>query len=241
MNILGNVKIFWKYFLVLFSISFFLINWVDFGWMFNYRIITGTASEIIDNNFSKPEEERTGNLVSKTEVILDSILELEPESKSEPSQEQSSPKTERKQMKAIEKENAIEIEKIGVLAPVIFFDDIVDDEVVHEALDRGTVHFPGSALPGETGQTIILGHSAPPGWPDIKYDWVFTYLDDLVFGDKISVYLNGQKYVYYVKDKIFIDKGDDLPGNSTDGNALALISCWPPGKNYRRIVVIGRP
>ena len=106
------------------------------------------------------------------------------------------------------------------------------------ALNRGAVYFPNSVLPGDMGQTIILGHSAPPGWPKIKHDWIFTRLSELVEGDEIFVYFNHRKYTYHVSGKIFLDRGEELPESLTNSeNMLILISCWPPGKDLRRIAV----
>jgi len=135
----------------------------------------------------------------------------------------------------IEKENSLEIPKIEVSAPLIF---VEDPDKVHKTLDNGVVHYPDSVLPGEKGQTIILGHSAPPNWPDIKHDDVFSRLNELDKGDEVFVYFDHQEYVYSVIKKIFLEKGEEIPDALTNSdNMLILISCWPPGKDYRRIAV----
>ena len=135
-----------------------------------------------------------------------------------------------------EKENSLEIPKIEVSAPLVFVEDV---DKVHRTLDTGVVHYPDSVLPGEKGQTIILGHSAPPNWPDIKYDNVFTLLNELERGDEIFIFFNHQKYNYSVERKIFLEKGEEIPENglTNSNNVLMLISCWPPGKNIKRIAV----
>jgi len=135
-----------------------------------------------------------------------------------------------------EKENSLEIPKVEVSAPLIFVEYI--DEV-HKTLDKGVVHFPDSVLPGEKGQTIILGHSAPPNWPDINYDNVFSRLNELEGEDEIFVYFNHQKYNYSVIKKIFLERGEEIPENTltNSDNMLILISCWPPGKDIKRIAV----
>jgi len=135
-----------------------------------------------------------------------------------------------------EKENGLEIPKIGISAPLI---SVEPGGQVEKSLDSGTVHFPDSVLPGEAGQTVILGHSAPAGWPEIKYDWVFSRLTELEKGDEIIVYFNRKKFSYFVEQKIFLEKGEEIPENLTNSeNSLVLISCWPPGKDIRRIAVI---
>ena len=134
-----------------------------------------------------------------------------------------------------EQENSLEIPKIEVSVPLIFVEDI---DKVYKTLDRGVVHYPGSVLPGENGQTIILGHSAPPNWPDINYDNVFSRLNELEKGDEIFVYFEHQRFNYSVTNKFFLERGEEVPEYLTNSdNMLILISCWPPGKDIRRIAL----
>jgi LPXTG-site transpeptidase (sortase) family protein len=133
-----------------------------------------------------------------------------------------------------EKEDSIEIPKIKISAPLIV---VGKEEEVKKALDRGVVLWPGSALPGEKGQVIILGHSAPPNWPKIKYDWVFSNLNLLEKDDKILIYFRNKKNVYSVENKIFLNRGQELPKTDPERSVLFLISCWPPGKDFRRIAI----
>lgn len=101
--------------------------------------------------------------------------------------------------------------------------------------------FPGSALPGEQGRTVLLGHSAPEGWPDVNYDRIFTELNSLIEGDEVYVYFNQREYVYIVRNKFFLDRGEELPQPLTNSqNMLILVSCWPPGKDLYRIAVEAR-
>lgn len=137
-----------------------------------------------------------------------------------------------------DKENGLEIPKIEIFAPLIFVESSDINDVL-KALDRGAVHFPTSVLPGETGQTVILGHSAPPGWPKIKYQGIFSEINELEEGDEIIVYFNHQKFSYFVTRKIFLEKGEEIPEDLTNSdNMLVLVSCWPPGKDIRRIAVM---
>ena len=193
-----DIKRLYKAFIFIFLISFLIINWNDISWVFNYRVISQSLS----------------NLFQRDSSVESGVIEFE----------------------YSEKENSLEIPKIEVLAPLIFVEDA---EKVHKSLDSGVVHYPNSVLPGEKGQTIILGHSAPPNWPDIKYDNVFSRLNELEEGDEIFVYFEHQKYNYLVKRRIFLEKGEEIPENNltNSDNVLILISCWPPGKNIKRIAV----
>jgi len=135
-----------------------------------------------------------------------------------------------------QKENSLEIPKIGVTAPLIIIEN--SNNNFDKELDRGVVLFPESVLPGEIGRTIILGHSAPSNWPKVNYEGVFSNIADLEEKDEIVLYFNHQKYTYSVNQKIFLEKGEEIPNNTeTSGNTLLLISCWPPGKNIQRVII----
>jgi sortase A len=133
-------------------------------------------------------------------------------------------------------ENSIEIEKIGIKAPLIIPNG--SDVTLKTELNNGVVLYPQSVLPGEKGETIILGHSAPLNWPKIKYDWVFNDLNKLEIGDEIVVYFNNQKNVYKVTKNNIIERGEETPKSLTNSiNVLTLMSCWPPGKDSKRIAI----
>jgi LPXTG-site transpeptidase (sortase) family protein len=112
-----------------------------------------------------------------------------------------------------------------------------DTKILARALDHGVVLYPDSAKFGHPGQTIILGHSAPPDWPDIRYERAFSKINELQPGNEIVVAYAGKTYRYSVNRIQYIDKGDGLDGAIPSGNSLILVSCWPPGHNRQRIAV----
>ena len=144
---------------------------------------------------------------------------------------------EEKKFEYSEKENSIEIPKIGIKSPIIFPEND-NEEDFEKALKKGVLHYPQSALPGEEGTTIILGHSAPPNWPKIDYDWIFNDLNELNTGDEIYIYFNQSQYIYKVTEQFFLNPGQDIPQSLTNSKyVLNLVSCWPPGKDYKRIFI----
>ena len=202
------VKKLFKPFIFLFLFNLLIFNWNEVSWIFNYRVISEALAEFWG---------RIEGFFSQISQKMSEIARL-------------------KEIEYQDKENTLEIPKIGVLAPLIVANSSEKD--LETKLNGGVVVFPNSALPGQTGQTIILGHSAPPDWPKIKYDWVFSRLNELEKKDEIKVYFENKEYVYFVKNKIFLEKGEETPDYSTASeNTLLLISCWPPGKNLKRIVV----
>lgn len=200
----------WRVFIFLFLIVFISFNWNQVSWIFNYRAVSG----FLEETFSGSDKE-----IQIT--ILDGNFEEVDNYAYQP------------------KEGSVAIPKIGITAPLVFVNNS-DQRGLEEALDFGVVHFPDSVFPGEPGQTIILGHSSPSGWPKIKYDWVFTDLNELIEGDEIHVFVDGKRYEYVVDYKVFLEKGEELLQESltNNKNMLILISCWPPGKDLRRIAVV---
>jgi LPXTG-site transpeptidase (sortase) family protein len=189
-------------FVFLFLVNFLIINWNNVSWAFNYKVVSGIASNFLDKIFNN---------------------------KAELGHEEGSD--------YFDKENSIEIPKIGISAPLIIAED-QNEKNLDDELDKGVALFPTSALPDQAGRIIILGHSAPPNWPKIKYDWIFSRLNELEKGDEINLYFNHQKYTYYVSKKTFLQKGGEIPNNiASSENTLLLVSCWPPGKNLKRIIV----
>ena len=199
--------------------SFLIINWNDISWVFNYKEVSGLVSDFFNpyptinassiDEYFYPNQSKEGQVLAK-EVKTDYT----------------------------DKQNTLEIPKISISVPIIFSTS-TDKTSLAKDLDMGVVYYPGSVYPGQTGQIVVLGHSAPPGWPKIKHDWVFTDLEKLAEGDKILIDLNNKQYTYIVKQKTIIQRGAEVPKDNLGAanNIITLISCWPPGKDYQRIAV----
>jgi len=200
--------------------SFLIINWNDVSWIFNYKEVSG----LVDDFFNP--------YPSIDAATVDAYFY--------PNHSQAAAQT-IKDVKTsyTDKQNTLEIPKIGISVPIVF-SATSDKNSIMKDLNSGVVYYPGSVYPGQTGQIVILGHSAPPGWPKIKHDWVFTDLEKLSPGDTISIDLNNKQYTYIVKQKTIIQRGAEVPADasSLSNNVLTLISCWPPGKDYQRIAVV---
>ena len=136
---------------------------------------------------------------------------------------------------------SLSIAKIQANAPIIFSVDSANTDPLYlkSYLERGVLFYPGSVLPVQPGKTVILGHSAPANWPKIKFDTVFSELNKLAEGDEIEIDLASQVYRYKVVDKVILTRGGEVPdfALTNSENMLILISCWPPGKDYKRIAV----
>jgi|SRR3989344_1690791 len=102
-------------------------------------------------------------------------------------------------------------------------------------------HFPGSALPGDIGNSFITGHSILPQFNNPKdYNAIFTKLPTLEVGDEIFVEVLGKTLKYVVQYSKVIDPKDIsvLAPISAKGRNLTLMTCVPPGLSTKRLVVI---
>jgi len=198
--------------------SFMIINWADISWMFNYRTVSGLVADFFNpyptiNASSLDGYFYPNHNRGKTIVSADTSY--------------------------TDKQSVIEIPSISIEAPIVFAKS-TDAKSISKELEGGVVYYPGSVYPGQQGQIVVLGHSAPSGWPKVRYDWVFSDLEKLKVGDSILVHLNNKRYTYIVKETRIIKVGADVPSidYSNSKNVLTLISCWPPGKDYQRIAVV---
>lgn len=102
-------------------------------------------------------------------------------------------------------------------------------------------HFPGTAIPGEVGNSFITGHSILPQFADPKnYLGIFSNLPKLEVGDDISVQVEGKTLNYVVQYSKVVDPKDTsvLLPISKSGKNLTLMTCVPPGTSLKRLVVI---
>lgn len=116
----------------------------------------------------------------------------------------------------------------------------LEDEM-QDALKNGVVHYPGTSVPGETGNIAITGHSSYFPWDPGRFKDVFALLHDVVVGDKIVVYWDQKKFIYEI-DEIKVVLPEDIEVlKQTPGETLTLITCTPVGTNLKRLVVRAVP
>lgn len=106
---------------------------------------------------------------------------------------------------------------------------------------RTLAHLPGSGLPGEKGNVFVSGHSALSPILSIQ-NAVFANLMDIKKGDEITVEAGGTKFNYKVVDLKIVNPTDISVINPPDdqGRYISLMTCVPPGLNYKRLIVIGK-
>lgn len=102
-------------------------------------------------------------------------------------------------------------------------------------------HFPGTAIPGEVGNSFVTGHSVLPQFNDPEnYRAIFTKLSELEIGDDIYIKM-GEKTLHFVVQYAKVVDPHDLSvlsPISENGRNLTLMTCVPPGTSTKRLVVI---
>lgn len=113
-----------------------------------------------------------------------------------------------------------------------------------EDLSKSLIQYPGTALPGKRGNSVIFGHSILPQFYNPKdYLSIFSTLPTLEKGDKVSVGYDGVTYNYIIEDKVEVSPTDlQVLEQDQSDSFLTLVTCVPPGHPLkpRRLVVRAR-
>ena len=142
---------------------------------------------------------------------------------------------------AINNNPEVIIPKINVEIPVVYGVDTVDDNAVENALESGVVHYADTAMPGQNGNLVIVGHSSNNIFNKGKYKFAFVLLSRLENGDTFYIQKDGKRYTYQVYKKTIVPPTDVTVLGPADKEATAtLITCDPPGTSTNRLVVVGQ-
>ncbi len=119
----------------------------------------------------------------------------------------------------------IRIPKINVAMPIA-------EGTTSEILNYYIGHMEGTATLGEIGNAALAGHRG------FSYGVYFYRLDELEIGDEITVEAGGKSYIYTVYEKLFVAPDDlSVLRGSSKYRVLTLITCDPPIKSTRRLIV----
>lgn len=111
-----------------------------------------------------------------------------------------------------------------------------------EDLSKSLIHWGGSVLPGEYGNTIIFGHSTLIWLYNPKnYTSIFSKLPDLNRGDDIYFTVKNATYRYQVFDmRVVSPESLEVLEQKYDDAYVTLITCVPQGTYLKRLVVKAR-
>jgi LPXTG-site transpeptidase (sortase) family protein len=135
--------------------------------------------------------------------------------------------------------NRIIITSLGIDAPIIYTDSTTEAGF-QEALRQGVVHYPGTALPGQPGNSYLFGHSSDLPWSKGQYKTVFAKLPDIKNGDEIKVSnQRGEAFVYRVFETRIIDPKDtSVLAQDKSRRILSVQTSYPVGTAQKRFLAI---
>lgn len=133
------------------------------------------------------------------------------------------------------------IPKINVNVPVTYGLTDLSEANVQRGLQNSPVHYPikdANALPGENGNTVILGHSGADWFAPGEYKFVFLQLNRLATNDIFYLDYGGTRYTYKITRtaRIWPTEVDKLR-IGREKPVATLITCDPPGVDHQRFVV----
>lgn len=113
-----------------------------------------------------------------------------------------------------------------------------------EDLSENLIQYPGTALPGKEGNSVIFGHSILPQFYDPEdYLSIFSTLPTLEEEDKILIDYDGVSYQYKIEDMFEVLPTDiQVLEQDYSDSFLTLVTCVPPGHPMKpkRLVVRAR-
>ena len=161
---------------------------------------------------------------------------FEKEQKNNTNPDEQNKKTE----ESLEKDDRLMMKKINVSVPIISISSR-QDKVLQEGLKRGAIIFPETSFPGKKGNCVIVGHSSNYPWRKGNYDNVFVLLDKLRKGDEVEIFWKEKKFKYIIFEEAKIVKTGQMEILApTEKSILTLMTCWPIGTNYKRLIVKGK-
>lgn len=118
----------------------------------------------------------------------------------------------------------------------------IDHAVVrtdHTDLKQSLIHYSGTAMPGDLGNSVIFGHSVLPQFFNPQnYLTIFSTLHTLRPGDTMEIAADGATFTYKITE-MYETAPDDLSplAQTYNDRYLTLITCTPPGTYLRRLII----
>ena len=116
--------------------------------------------------------------------------------------------------------------------PAIGLNHLTYEGIDLPTIDNGPSHWPGTPMPGETGNTVFPGHRTTHSRP-------FFDLDKLRPGDEVIFSNPTGRFTYRVRQTMIVDANATWVVNNTPDATFTILACHPKGSAKQRIVVKG--
>lgn len=149
------------------------------------------------------------------------------------------PKATISEIKPADKTFGIVIPKIGANAKIVANVDPYNSGIYQAALTKGVAQAKGTTNPSQIGNMFLFSHSSANILEAGRYNSIFYLLSKLEKDDEIYVYYKNVKYKYKVSEiKIVAAKDVSYLNPKSEVRTLTLMTCWPPGTTYKRLLII---
>jgi sortase A len=101
--------------------------------------------------------------------------------------------------------------------PRLSLSAVVFEGADEDTLERGAGHLPGSALPGDRGNTVVAAHR----------DTFFRPLKSIRKGDVVKIHTRPKDSIYIVESARVVEPDEVDVLKPTAQPALTLITCYP--------------
>lgn len=132
------------------------------------------------------------------------------------------------------------INSLNIKVPVVYVDSKTEKDF-QAGLINGVVHYPGTANPGQLGNSYIFGHSSDFIWSKGHYKTIFAVLSQIQKGAEIVISdAQGNSYLYTVTDSRRVAANDlsVLDQQGYQKKLLTLQTSYPVGTALARWVVV---
>ena len=137
---------------------------------------------------------------------------------------------------------ALTIDKIGAVSAIVQDVDPLNSRIYQAALTKGIAHAKGTTVPGQGGNIFLFAHSSADLLTAERYNSVFYLMHHLEAGDVIKVWYQGVEHDYVVTEQKLVAPSDiQYLTKKTSEEQLTLMTCWPPGTSFKRLIVIAKP
>lgn len=137
-------------------------------------------------------------------------------------------------------------EEFGIVIPKIRANSLIhadidwqNEPLYQKALQTGVAHAKGTSTPNMVGNMFLFSHSGVDFYEAVRYNAEFYLLGKLEAGDEIDIFYKGQKYLYTVRETKIVDQSEvEYINKKVKEKTLTLMTCWPAGTTYKRLLVI---
>ena len=139
----------------------------------------------------------------------------------------------------VDKEFSIIIPQLKINAKVFANVDPQNENEYGNKLKKGVAHAKGSGFPNDEQTIFIFAHSSSNFYQNNQFNTIFYLLRKLKAGDVFYLVYQNKLYTYKMIDSKIVEKEAVSYLEDNKNYDVILMTCWPPGTAYRRLLVMG--